>query len=537
MTESIRLVEASRERRYAERHPRLSPAEKQDLLRKFHPDFRPDAMRPVKVGASRGAMMPHELVDVLEARSRLDPDTFPLDRVDYDVDVLVVGGGGAGSSASLTAHAAGADVLQVTKLRLGDANTMMAQGGIQAADKANDSPMIHYLDVIGGGGFANKPDLVRALVHDAPLVIKWLEDLGCMFDKEPDGTMITQHGGGTSRKRMHAARDYSGAEIMRTLRDEVRNRQIPVIEFSPAVELLSDGEGRCTGAVLMNLETKDLFVVRAKTVILATGGFGRLHVAGFPTTNHYGATADGLVMAYRMGANLIFLDATQFHPTGAAYPEQIVGLLITEKVRGLGAQLVNVGGEQFVYPLETRDAVSSAILRECLERGRGSVTGTGQHGVWLDSPMIEHIHGDGTIQRALPAMFRQYKRFGIDMRKEPILVYPTLHYQNGGVEISDDTSTCIENLFVAGETSGGVHGRNRLMGNSLLDVVVFGRRAGAAAAERARRVKPGRLTLEHVRRYHGELDEAGIGKDRVSPMILPSYARRQATPGADSMVS
>lgn len=536
MIESIRLVEASRERRYTEKHPRLSPAEKQDLLRRFHPDFRPDTMRPVKVGPSRGSMMPHELVDILEARSRLDPDTFPLDRIDYDVDVLVVGGGGAGSSASLMAHAAGANVLQVTKLRLGDANTMMAQGGIQAADKPNDSPMIHYLDVIGGGGFVNKPDLVRALVHDAPLVIKWLEDLGCMFDKEPDGTMITQHGGGTSRKRMHAARDYSGAEIMRTLRDEVRNRQIPVIEFSPAVELLSDGEGRCTGAVLMNLETKDFFVVRAKTVILATGGFGRLHVARFPTTNHYGATADGLVMAYRIGANLIFLDATQFHPTGAAYPEQIVGLLITEKVRGLGAQLVNVHGEQFVFPLETRDAVSSAILRECHERGTGVITETGQHGVWLDSPMIEHIHGEGTIQRALPAMFRQYKRFGIDMRKEPILVYPTLHYQNGGVEISDDTSTCIENLFVAGETSGGVHGRNRLMGNSLLDVVVFGRRAGVAAAERARSVKPGRLTLEHVRRYHKELDEAGIGMGRVSPMILPSYARHEARPGANSVV-
>jgi succinate dehydrogenase / fumarate reductase flavoprotein subunit len=536
MMESMRLVEASREKRYTERHPRLSPAEKQDILRRFHPDFRPDTMRAVKVGPSRGSMMPHELVNVLEARSRLDPDTFTIDRIDYDVDVLVVGGGGAGSSASLMAHSAGANVLQVTKLRLGDANTMMAQGGIQAADKPNDSPMIHYLDVIGGGGFVNKPNLVRALVEDAPLVIKWLEDLGCMFDKEQDGTMITQHGGGTSRKRMHAARDYTGAEIMRTLRDEVRNKPIPVIEFSPAIELLSDGEGRCTGAVLMNLETREFFIVRAKTVVLATGGFGRLHVAGFPTTNHYGATADGLVMAYRIGANLIFLDATQFHPTGAAYPEQIVGLLITEKVRGVGAQLVNARGEQFVFPLETRDAVSSAILRECHERRAGVVTETGQHGVWLDSPMIEHIHGEGTILRTLPAMFRQYKRFGIDMRKEPILVYPTLHYQNGGVEISEDTSTCVENLFVAGETSGGVHGRNRLMGNSLLDVVVFGRRAGLAASERARGVKPGKLTLEHVRRYHKELDEAGIGRDRVSPMILPPYARHEAKPGANPAV-
>ncbi len=537
MNELIQVVEASRQRRYAERHARLSPEEKQQLLEAFHPDYRPDTMRPIKVGVSKGSVMPHELVDVLESRSRLDPDRFSSGKIDYDVDVLVIGGGGAGSSAALMAHEAGANVLLVTKLRLGDANTMMAQGGIQAADKANDSPVLHYLDVMGGGGFANKPELVEALVHDAPLVIKWLEDLGCMFDKEQDGTMVTQHGGGTCRKRMHAARDYSGAEIMRTLRDEVRNREIPVLEFSPAVELLSDGEGTCTGAVLMNLETEEFFVVRAKTIVVSTGGFGRLHIDDFPTTNHYGATADGLVMAYRLGGRLVFLDATQFHPTGAAYPEQIVGLLITEKVRGLGAQLVNVYGEQFVYPLETRDAVSSAIIRECLEREKGIVTETGQHGVWLDSPMIEHIHGEGTILRSLPAMYRQYERFGIDMRKTPIIVFPTLHYQNGGVDIKNDTSvTTVDNLFVAGETSGGVHGRNRLMGNSLLDVVVFGRRAGVAAAEKARHVSPGILSLAHVKRYHKELEDLGLAKDKPSPMLLPSYARHQHVPGADPAV-
>jgi succinate dehydrogenase / fumarate reductase flavoprotein subunit len=537
MTELIQAVEATRQRRYDERHARLSPEEKQQLLEGFHPDYRPDTMRPIKVGVSKGAVMPHELVDVLESWSRLDPDKFPLDKIDYDVDVLIIGGGGAGSSAALMANAQGTNVLLATKLRLGDANTMMAQGGIQAADKANDSPNLHYLDVMGGGGFANKPELVKALVYDAPLAIKWLEDLGCMFDKEPDGTMVTQHGGGTCRKRMHAARDYSGAEIMRTLRDEVRNREIPVLEFSPAVELLSDGEGTCRGAVLMNLETREFFVVRAKTVVVSTGGFGRLHIDDFPTTNHYGATADGLVMAYRLGGRLVFLDATQFHPTGAAYPEQIVGLLITEKVRGLGAQLVNIYGEQFVYPLETRDAVSSAIIRECLERKKGIVTETGQNGVWLDSPMIEQIHGEGTILRSLPAMYRQYARFGIDMRKTPIIVFPTLHYQNGGVDIRGDTGvTTVENLFVAGETSGGVHGRNRLMGNSLLDVVVFGRRAGMAAAERARHVKTGPLSLAHVSRYHKELEDAGLTKDRISPILLPPYTRYQSVPGADPAV-
>jgi succinate dehydrogenase / fumarate reductase flavoprotein subunit len=528
MLASINKVEKTRARRMSETHPRLSAQEKQTLLEAFHPDFRSDTMRPVKVGPSAGSQMPHELVDLLEAHSLLDPDVFPVDGFRHDVDVLIIGGGGAGASAAIVAQECGARVLLVTKLRLGDANTMMAQGGIQAADKPNDSPPIHYLDVMGGGGFLNKPDLVRALVTDAPAAIAWLEELGCMFSKHPDGTMETIHGGGTSRKRMHFARDYSGAEIMRTLRDEVRNRRVEVIEYSPAVELLLDAQGRCGGAVLYNLETHEYYLARAKCVIMACGGFGRLHVAGFPTTNHYGATADGLVMAYRAGADLIYLDATQYHPTGVAYPEQIVGQLVTEKVRGLGAQLTNAEGEQFVYPLETRDAVSAAIMCECLERGRGLVTPTGVHGVWLDSPMIDLIGGPGTVRRELPAMFRQYERFSIDMSAQPILIYPTLHYQNGGVNINDRGETRVPNLFVAGENSGGVHGRNRLMGNSLLDIVVFGRRAGRAAAERAKETPaPDRLGLEHVRAYHEQLSAAGLTPTRRAPMLLPDYVGKE----------
>lgn len=530
MKASIELVDRSRNRRLKETFPRLTPDEKQKLLKDFHPDHRPDTLRELKVGKSAGQRVPHELADVLELKSHLDPDTFVVGSPDYEVDVLVIGGGGAGASAALTAQESGASVLLVTKLRLGDANTMMAQGGIQAADKANDSPVIHYLDVMGGGGYFNKPELVKALVFDAPSVIRWLEDLGCMFSKLPDGTMETIHGGGTSRKRMHFARDYTGAEIMRTLRDEVRNRGIEVIEFSPAIEFLLDEEGKCEGAVLLNLETNEKLIVRSRSTVLATGGFGRLHVAGFPTTNHYGATADGLVMAYRAGAKLIYLDATQFHPTGAAHPEQILGQLVTEKVRGLGAQLVNAEGEQFVYPLETRDAVSAAIIRECTERKKGFTTITGQPGVWLDSPMIDLIHGKGTVERELPAMYRQYKRFGIDMSQDPILIYPTLHYQNGGVEIDDEGKTVVPNLFVAGETSGGVHGKNRLMGNSLLDILVFGRRAGKAAAVNAKdgkSVPSGKVGIEHVREYHQELEKAGVRTDRVSPILLPDYTRRR----------
>jgi succinate dehydrogenase / fumarate reductase flavoprotein subunit len=338
--------------------------------------------------------------------------------------------------------------------------------------------------------------------------------------------MYEEHGGGTSRKRMHCARDYTGAEIMRTLRDQVRNTPgIEVIEFCAAVELVLDDSGRACGAVLYNMETEHFFYARARAVVLATGGSGRLHYQGFPTTNHYGATGDGLVLAYRAGSRLTFLDTMQYHPTGAAFPEQILGQLVTEKVRSLGAQPVNIQGEQFVYPLEPRDVEAAAFIRECQERNLGITTPTGQPTVWLDTPLIDLIHGPGTVAKALPAMARQYKRFDIDMAKQPILVYPTLHYQNGGARIQVDCSTDVPGLFMAGEVSGGVHGRNRLMGNSLLDVCVFGRRAGIAAAAYIPGVQPGAPNLTHVAQWNQELDAAGLDGQVHSPILLPNYTR------------
>ena len=531
MQESIRKVAATRARRIQESFPAMSLEERDDLLKLFHPDYKDETFQAIRVGVSKGQRMPIELARVMEGRPHIGAD-FDLSDPDIETDVLVIGGGGAGASAALLAQENGAQVVLVTKLRFGDANTMMAQGGIQAADRPEDSPAIHYLDVIGGGHFTNVPDLVEALVMDAPFVIKWLEDLGMMFDKEPDGTMVEAHGGGTSRKRMHSARDYSGAEIMRTLRDEVRNREsdITVIEFAPAIELVLDDQGRIAGAVTKNLETGILSYIKAKAVVLATGGGGRLHYQGFPTTNHYGATADGVVLAYRVGAPLGYLESMQYHPTGAAFPEQIVGLLVTEKVRGLGGQPVNVDGELFVYPLEPRDVEAAALIRECAPeeiggRNRGIVTPTGQPGVWLDSPIIEMIHGPGTIQKALPAMVRQFARFGIDITQEPMLVYPTLHYQNGGVRLQADASTDIPGLFIAGEVSGGVHGHNRLMGNSLLEITVFGRRAGRSAAAYAHQASLGTPTLAHVEAWNRELEEAGVETDVVSPVLLPDYAR------------
>ena len=527
MLESIKKVEATRDERMGMEPRRMTADEKDALLKAYHPDYKKDGFTEIKIGPNKGQKAPTELGQLLHSNSRLLNVDIDLNKVDYDVDVLVIGGGGAGSSAAIEAHEAGANVMIVTKLRIGDANTMMAEGGIQAADKENDSPVQHYLDAFGGGHFAARPELLKRLVMEAPDAIQWLNKLGVMFDKDAEGNMVTTHGGGTSRKRMHACKDYSGAEIMRTLRDEVLNRQIPVVEFTSAVELIKDDKGQVAGAVLQNMETDDYLVAKAKTVIIATGGAGRLHYQDFPTSNHYGATADGLVLGYRAGAPLLYQDTIQYHPTGVAYPAQIFGALVTEKVRSLGAMLVNIKGEAFMHPLETRDVAAASIIRECSDRGKGVATPLGS-GVWLDTPMIERIGGEGTIEKRIPAMLRMYMNYDIDMRKQPILVYPTLHYQNGGLEIGGDGYTkVIDNLLVAGEAVGGIHGRNRLMGNSLLDIIVFGRNAGKAAAAKAKETELGSMTLEHIEQYAEELKNAGIASDDVSPLLLPKYARHE----------
>ena len=527
MLESIKKLEASREARMATEPRRMTADEKSALLKAYHPDYREDGFVEIKVGPNKGEKVPCELGKLLHSNSRILGEKIDLSKVDYDVDVLVIGGGGAGCAAAIEAHEAGANVMIVTKLRIGDANTMMAEGGIQAADKPNDSPVQHYLDAFGGGHFAARPELLRRLVMEAPDAIRWLNDLGVMFDKDAEGNMVTTHGGGTSRKRMHACKDYSGAEIMRTVRDEVLNRQVPVVEFTAAVELIKDEKGQVAGAVLQNLETEDYLVAKAKTVIIATGGAGRLHYQGFPTSNHYGATADGLVLGYRAGAPLLYQDTIQYHPTGAIFPAQIKGALVTEKVRSIGAMLVNSEGEAFMHPLETRDVSAASIIRECSTNGKGVNTPSGQ-GVWLDTPMIEKLHGEGTIEKRIPAMLRMYMNYGIDMRKVPIVIYPTLHYQNGGLEIGGEGFTkTIPNLLVAGEAVGGIHGRNRLMGNSLLDIIVFGRNAGKAAAAKAKEVELGTMNLDHLQAYAEELKAADATAEGVSPMLLPNYARHE----------
>ncbi|MHA1204008.1 MAG: FAD-binding protein [Candidatus Heimdallarchaeaceae archaeon] len=489
MRKSIDNVNKTRDKRIDQIMKDLTLEERDKVLKEFHPDYNPAYKRTISWGQNKGDYVPNEVADILESYPIYDPDEIDLNQIDYDVGVLIIGAGGAGTAAALWSVYSGVPrdkILLTTKLRLGDCNTVMAQGGIQAADRPEDSPLIHYLDAMGGGHFKNKPELVKALVSDGPKIIKWHKELGLMYDQNEDGSFVENAGGGTSRNRMHCAKDYTGMEIFRNLKDEVINNEIPLLEFSPAVELLKDENGRVAGALLYNLETKEYSVVRAKTTI---------------------------VMAYRAGAKLRDLDSTQFHPTGAAFPEQIVGLLITEKVRSLGAQVLGKNGEQICYPLEPRDVEAASIIKVTKSTDNYVETPTGMRGVWLDSPLIEEIRGKGTIDKNLAAMKRMFARFDIDMTEDPILVHPTLHYQNGGVELDEHGYTSVPGLLGAGEISGGVHGKNRLMGNSLLEVNVFGRRAGITSAKEYKRgKKPGKLTLSHVKKTIEHLDALNLKK-------------------------
>jgi len=528
----IEIVEETRRERLKAPAPRrLSLSEREELVKRWHPDYKEELKRPLRIGPCKGLVVYNAIADLLESWPLVKPGEVDLSNIDFDVDILVVGSGGAGLTAAWWAVKSGVDpsqVLIVTKLRLGDSNTIKYQSGTQAATGPDDSPVLHFLDTLAGAHFTNNPRLVMVLAEEAPFVIKWLEELGVRWSRVGDD-LERLPGGGATRARLHCCGDYTGLEVMRVLKDEVRSLGISVLEFHPVVELLTDPDtGRASGAILYSFDTKEYKVVRSKVVILATGGIGRLHIAGFPTTNHYGATGDGLVLAYRVGAGLVDLDTLQYHPTGVAWPEAILGELIPEKTRSIGGQLVNVNGERFVYELEPRDVVASAIIRECAE-GRGVVTPTGTCGVWLDTPIIELLKGAGTIKRELPALYRMFLRHGIDITQEPILTYPTLHYQNGGVLIDEWTHVLrpsgepIPGLLAAGEVTGGIHGRNRLVGNSTADIFVYGRRAGIEAAKIARETSTPKVSLKHLELYMSELRALGVPETRKAPILLPDY--------------
>ena len=514
--ESLEKVAATREKRSQQTAPNLSEQEAQALLDEFHPDYL-GMERTVAVGPNAGAQkFPLELAELLESDSPL-PQSFEPE-IDITTDVLILGGGGAGVSAALTLADSGLSVHLATKLRLGDANTVMAEGGIQAALAPEDSPRRHFADSLVGGHGNNDPDLLRLLCEEGPKSIRWLRDLGCLFDQNENGTFRLRAGGGTSIPRVLACRDYTGLEIMRVLKDAVRLTPTQFLEDHAAVELLNDGNGQVTGAVLWDRASKKLVSISARAVILATGGSGQLRLQGFPTSNHLGATGDGLILAYRQGCRLIHTDTFQYHPSGSCYPEALAGQLVTESIRAIGAQILNVNGERFVDELIYRDVLAAAIIREVAEN-RGVPTPTHRAGVWLDTPLIEMKEGEGTLRRQFPGIIHRFERYGIDPATQPLLVYPTLHYQNGGIKIDSSCRTEVKGLWAAGEVTGGLHGSNRLMGNSLLDITVFGRLAARSVLAEIPERQGG--TLSALKSFREELKNNPQPSGKTSPQFFP----------------
>jgi len=355
--------------------------------------------------------------------------------------------------------------------------------------------------------------------------VRWLIGEGMGFDVEDRAasapTLRRLRPGGASVARLLSHRDFTGLEMMRALREAVlMQADVDTLERHAAVELLTDGGGRCAGAVLHDLERNRNILVRAAATVLATGGAGRIHLAGMPTSNHYGATADGLVLAYRAGAHLREIDSFQYHPTGMAWPRHLEGLLITESVRALGAHLINGAGHRFIDELAPRDVVAAAILRE-LAAGRG-VQRDGCTGVFLDTVGLARER-PGVLDEQLITVARLAHRAGIDPAREPLLVRPTLHYQNGGVRVDPDGRSDVPGLLCAGEVTGGIHGRNRLMGNALLDIVAFGRRAGRAAVAEQGMVSSRAVGVSHLADWRRGLIEADLPLDVYAPALFPTY--------------
>jgi succinate dehydrogenase/fumarate reductase flavoprotein subunit len=514
--DSLKKITATRAKRAHEPPPKPSDEEAQALLNEFHPDYL-GMERPIAVGPNAGTQkFPLELAELLESDSPLPADFEPA--VDLSTDVLIVGGGGAGVSAALTLAESGLSVHLATKLRLGDANTVMAEGGIQAALGPEDSPRRHFADSYVGGHGNNDSDLLRILCEQGPESIRWLSDLGCLFDQNENGTFRLRKGGGTSTPRVLACRDYTGLEIMRVLKDAVRLTSTRILEDHAVVELLDDGKGQVTGAVLWDRDSGKLVTVSARAVILATGGSGQLRLQGFPTSNHLGATGDGLILAYRQGCSLVHTDSFQYHPSGSCYPEALAGQLVTESIRSIGAQLLNVHGERFIDEMTYRDVVAGAIIRE-VSQNRGVQTPTKRAGVWLDTPLIELNNGTGTLRRQFPGLIHRFERYGIDPAIHPILVYPTLHYQNGGIQIDPFCKTEMKGLWAAGEVTGGLHGSNRLMGNSLLDILVFGRRAAQSVLQDI--PERGTTTLSALNNFRQELKKIPHPPEKTAPQFFP----------------
>jgi aspartate oxidase len=389
-------------------------------------------------------------------------------------DVLVIGSGASGLAAAVSAERAGASVALATKGSIQSCNSAKAQGGIQAAFGADDSPEMHAADVWKSSHETADRQLVEVLTSEAPSAIHWLEELGVEFTRENGGYRLAKCGGAT-RKRLLQVGDRTGHAITKALREAFEGGSGTALPKSPLSDLRRTESGwlaRCGE-----------HEVEAGTVVLAAGGrcFKEAEERGELSTNHPGATGEVTRMAIELGAEGRDLDALQYHPNGGAWPETMQGYSIPETTRAYGAVLLNAEGEEFTDSLGPRDEVSQAIFDE-VEKGLGVQTPDGRPAVYLDTTRIP----EADAEVSLPYMLRRYRGGGIDPLAERILTYPVLHYQNGGLVIDTDGETTLEGLYACGEIAGGTHGRNRMMGNSLLECTVFGRRAGRAAAEKAR---------------------------------------------------
>jgi succinate dehydrogenase / fumarate reductase flavoprotein subunit len=441
----------------------------------------------------------------------------------YSYDVLIVGAGGAGLRAAIEAADAGVSVGLICKSLLGKAHTVMAEGGMAAAMAHNDdrdSWKVHFADTMRGGQYVNNWRMAELHAKEAPDRVRELEGWGAVFDRTPDGRINQRNFGGHRYPRLAHVGDRTGLELIRTLQDHAVYKGMTVHMEHTVIELILDN-GRAAGVLAYDRERGRFHVFQAKAIVLATGGIGRAYRI---TSNSWEGTGDGHALAFRAGAELIDMEFIQFHPTGMVWPPSVRGLLVTEGVRGEGGVLKNSEGRRFMFDdipdnykpqtasepeegwryvtgdksarrppeLLTRDHVARCIMRE-VKAGRGSPHG----GVFLDIAWIkEKMSGaEEHIKRKLPSMYHQFKELAdLDITKEPMEIGPTTHYVMGGIRVDGDTQmSTIPGLFAAGECASGINGANRLGGNSLSDLIVFGKRAGEYAAQWAREHGPAKL--------------------------------------------
>ncbi len=421
----------------------------------------------------------------------------------HEHDVLVIGAGGAGLRAAIEALAHGASVGVVSKSLLGKAHTVMAEGGIAAAMANVDSAdgwKPHFRDTMRGGKLLNNWRMAQLHAQEAPERVRELEQWGALFDRTDDGRILQRAFGGHTFRRLCHVGDRTGLEMIRTLQDRGVHMGFDVYMECTIVRLLTDG-GRCAGAIGYWRETGRFVVFKAKSVVMATGGIGK---AWPVTSNSWEYTGDGMALAYEVGAELMDMEFVQFHPTGMVWPPGVQGILVTEAVRGEGGILRNKNGERFMerydpkrMELSTRDVVARSIYIEVKE-GRGTEHG----GAFLD---ISHKPAD-YVKKKLPSMYHQFKELAdVDITKEPMEVGPTCHYMMGGIRVEAETAqSTLPGLFAAGEAAAGLHGANRLGGNSLSDLLVFGRRAGLAAAKHAKEVSAPRIDPAQIEQAEAE---------------------------------